>query len=41
MKVTVLDDYQRAFEATAAIKRLRQNAEVEILTEKLPSEARL
>jgi len=39
MKVTVLDDYQRAFEATAAIQRLRQRVEVQILTEKLPSEA--
>jgi D-3-phosphoglycerate dehydrogenase len=39
MKVTVLDDYQRAFEATSAIQRLRQKAEVRILTEKLPSEA--
>ena len=39
MKVTVLDDYQRAFEATAAIQRLRQKVDVRILTEKLPSEA--
>jgi phosphoglycerate dehydrogenase-like enzyme len=39
MKVTVLDDYQRAFEATAAIRRLREKVEVEILTAKLPSEA--
>jgi len=39
MKVTVLDDYQRAFEATAAIQRLRQKVEVQILTEKLPSQA--
>jgi len=39
MKVTVLDDYQRAFEATEAIQRLRQKVDVRILTEKLPSEA--
>ena len=39
MKVTVLDDYQRAFEATEAIGRLRQKVAVRILTEKLPSEA--
>jgi phosphoglycerate dehydrogenase-like enzyme len=39
MKVTVLDDYQRAFEATEAIQRLRQKVDVRILTEKLSSEA--
>src|SRR5690348_14899043 len=39
MKVTVLDDYQRAFAATEAIKRLRREAEVQILTDKLPSDA--
>jgi phosphoglycerate dehydrogenase-like enzyme len=39
MKVTVLDDYQHAFEATEAIRRLREQVEVEILTERLPSEA--
>jgi phosphoglycerate dehydrogenase-like enzyme len=39
VKVTVLDDYQRAFESTDAIRRLRQTVEVQILTEKLPSEA--
>jgi phosphoglycerate dehydrogenase-like enzyme len=39
MKVTVLDDYQRAFENTEAIRRLRQTAAVRILTEKLSSEA--
>jgi phosphoglycerate dehydrogenase-like enzyme len=38
MKVTVLDDYQRAFEHTDAIKRLSRRVEVEILTEKLPTE---
>jgi phosphoglycerate dehydrogenase-like enzyme len=37
VKVTVLDDYQRAFEGTEAIRRLRQNADVQILTEKLPT----
>ena len=41
MKVTVLDDYQRAFDSTDAIKRLREKAEVQILIEKLPSEAAL
>ena len=39
MRVTVLDDYQRAFERTEAIRRLRQKAEVRILTEKISSEA--
>jgi len=39
VKVTVLDDYQRAFQATKAIQRLREKAEVRILTERLPSEA--
>ena len=38
MRVTVLDDYQHAFETTPAIKRLRQHAEVQILTEKLPNQ---
>lgn len=38
MKVTVLDDYQRAFENTDAIRRLRQKVEVDILTERLPSD---
>jgi D-3-phosphoglycerate dehydrogenase len=37
MKVTVLDDYQHAMGSTPAIERLRQEAEVEILTEKLTS----
>jgi D-3-phosphoglycerate dehydrogenase / 2-oxoglutarate reductase len=41
MKVTVLDDYQRAIAPTKAIARLRQNAEVQILHEKLGSEAAL
>ncbi|MGN6731079.1 MAG: D-2-hydroxyacid dehydrogenase family protein [Candidatus Binatia bacterium] len=39
MKVTVLDDYQHAFDSTDAIKRLREKTEVRILTEKLPSDA--
>jgi phosphoglycerate dehydrogenase-like enzyme len=39
MRVTVLDDYQHAFERTEAIRRLRQRAEVRILTEKMSSEA--
>lgn len=39
MRVTVLDDYQRAFENTEAIRRLRQYVDVNILTDKLPSEA--
>jgi phosphoglycerate dehydrogenase-like enzyme len=39
VKVTVLDDYQRAFASTDAIKRLREKAEVQILTEKLSSDA--
>lgn len=38
MKVTVLDDYQRAFESTEAIQRLRQRADVQILTERLAPE---
>ena len=41
VKVTVLDDYQRAFEGTAAIQRLRQKLDVQILTEKLPTEEAL
>jgi len=38
MKVTILDDYQNAFEGLPAIQRLREKTEVEILTEKLPTE---
>jgi D-3-phosphoglycerate dehydrogenase len=41
VKVTVLDDYQRAFDGTRAIQRLRQRADVEVLTEKLPTEEAL
>ena len=41
MKVTVLDDYQRAFEGTEAIQRLRKKLDVQILTEKLPTEEAL
>ena len=39
MRVTVLDDYQKALASTSAIKRLQQQAEVQILTEKLPDES--
>lgn len=38
MKVTVLDDYQHAFEGSPAIERLRQKAEVQICAEKFASE---
>jgi phosphoglycerate dehydrogenase-like enzyme len=38
VKVTVLDDYQHAFESTRAIERLRRQAEVEIFTEKFATE---
>ena len=41
MKVTVLDDYQHAFEASPAIARLRQKAQVQIFTEKFPSDGKL
>lgn len=41
MKVTVLDDYQHAFDGSPAIERLRQKAQVQIFTEKFPSEERL
>jgi len=41
MKVTVLDDYQHAIIDTAAIRRLRQKAEVQVYTEKLATEAAL
>ena len=41
MKVTVLDDYQRAFEGTEAIQRLRKKLDVQILTEKLSTEEAL
>ena len=39
MKVAILDDYQHAFEHSAAINRLRQHAEVEIHTEKISGNA--
>jgi len=39
VKVTVLDDYQRAIAPTKAIDRLRKRAEVQILSEKLATEA--
>jgi phosphoglycerate dehydrogenase-like enzyme len=38
VKVTVLDDYQRAFQNSEAIQRLRDKADVQILTERFPSE---
>jgi len=38
MRVTVLDDYQQAFASTPAIQRLQRHAEVQILTEKLPTQ---
>ena len=38
MRVTVLDDYQHAFQGTPAIGRLRQHADVQIFTEKLPNQ---
>lgn len=38
MKVTVLDDFQRALESTEAIARLRKKADVEIFTEKFADE---
>jgi phosphoglycerate dehydrogenase-like enzyme len=38
VKVTVLDDYQHAFQGTEAIQRLCQRADVEILTEKISTE---
>jgi phosphoglycerate dehydrogenase-like enzyme len=41
VKVAVLDDYQRAFDETEAIQRLRRRADVEILTEKMPTEEAL
>jgi phosphoglycerate dehydrogenase-like enzyme len=41
VKVTVLDDYQHAIAGTKALERLRQNAEVHVLTEKLGTEEEL
>jgi len=41
MKVTVLDDYQHAFDGSPAIQRLRQKAQVQIFTEKFASEKEL
>jgi phosphoglycerate dehydrogenase-like enzyme len=38
MRVTVLDDYQHALGGTPAIERLKQKAEVRVLTEKIDSE---
>ncbi|MEX0805969.1 MAG: D-2-hydroxyacid dehydrogenase family protein [Candidatus Binatia bacterium] len=41
MRVTILDDYQHAFENVRAIERLRRQVDVEILTEKLPTQEAL
>ncbi len=41
MKVTVLDDYQRAIDGTEAIRRLRGKADVRVFTEKLATDAAL
>ena len=41
MKVTVLDDYQHAFDSSPAIARLKRKAQVEIFTEKFASEEKL
>ena len=41
MKVTVLDDYQHAFQGLHAMERLHHKAEVQIFTEKFTSEAAL
>ncbi len=41
MKVSILDDYQHAFEGLPAIERLRQRAEVRIYTENFPSDQAL
>lgn len=41
MKVTVLDDFQRAIGGTEAIRRLRQKAEVQVFTEKVATDAAL
>jgi phosphoglycerate dehydrogenase-like enzyme len=41
MKVTVLDDYQHAFDGSPAIERLRRKADVAIFTEKFSSDEKL
>jgi phosphoglycerate dehydrogenase-like enzyme len=41
VKVTVLDDFQCAFEGTEAIRRLREKLDVRIFTEKHPTEEAL
>jgi phosphoglycerate dehydrogenase-like enzyme len=41
MKVTIIDDYQRAFEGAPPIERLRKTTEVRIFTEKFPSQEAL
>ena len=41
MKVTILDDYQNVFAGMRALDRLREKAEVQIYTEKFPSDEAL
>ncbi|HTN70160.1 MAG TPA: D-2-hydroxyacid dehydrogenase family protein [Methylomirabilota bacterium] len=41
VKVTVLDDYQQAFEGSPAIQRLKETAEVQVLSEKIAAEEAL
>jgi phosphoglycerate dehydrogenase-like enzyme len=41
MKVSVLDDYQHAFDGSPAIARLREKAQVQIFTEKFLSDEKL
>lgn len=41
MKITILDDYQHAFEGSPAVERLQQKAEVQIYAEKFASEEEL
>lgn len=41
MKVAIIDDYQKAFEAAPAIEQLRTKAEVRIFTERFPSQEAL
>lgn len=38
MRVAVLDDYHRVFEADPAIQRLRRRLPVDVHTEKVPPE---
>lgn len=41
MKVTVLDDYQHAFDGSSAIQRLKEKAEVQILSDRIDSDEAL